>query len=193
LLSLRGQEPRITGTESLALIGASFFMNREEYARLAETAFEELCVRAPLAGKRLMITGSSLNHRGLHQALEQHKAIVVAEDDWWGSRSAGEDIKADSNDMVKVVFEKYYFDAPSPRVFPFEISDRWFQQASTDGIDGVVFYLPPDDCVAGWDYPRLRHYLDERGIPHLLVREEAVSISEKCHERIEAFVSGIRS
>ena len=93
LLSLRRQEPRISGTEALALIGASYFVCRDEYARLAEQAAEmikEPC--GPLAGKRLMIAGASLNHRGLHQALEKHGAIVVAEDDWWGSRSAGEDI-----------------------------------------------------------------------------------------------------
>jgi hypothetical protein len=76
-------------------------------------------------------------------------------------------------------------------LFPFEIADAWFQQASTDGIDGVVFYLPPEDCVTGWDYPRHRHYLDERGIPHFLVREDAMSISEECHERIETFVRSI--
>jgi benzoyl-CoA reductase/2-hydroxyglutaryl-CoA dehydratase subunit BcrC/BadD/HgdB len=191
LLSLRGQEPRVTGTESLALIGASFFMNREEYARLAELVLEKLGARVPLAGKRLMIAGSSVNHRGLHHALEQHEAIVVAEEDWRGSRSAGDDIKTESNDLLKVIFEKYYLDTPSPRVFPAETTDAWFQHALADGIDGVVFYLPPEDCVAGWDYPRLRRYFDERGIPHLLLRDDAVSISEECHERIEAFVRRI--
>jgi benzoyl-CoA reductase/2-hydroxyglutaryl-CoA dehydratase subunit BcrC/BadD/HgdB len=183
----------VTGTEALALIGASFFMERGEYARLAKLAEERILVRNPLSGKRLLITGSSLNHRNLHQALEEHQAIVVAEEDWWGSRSAGQDIDAGSNDRLKSIFEKYYFDAPSPRLFPCEIADAWFQQTSTDGIDGVVFYLPPEDCVAGWDYPRRRHYLDERGIPHLLIREDAMSISKECHGRIESFVQGIGS
>jgi benzoyl-CoA reductase/2-hydroxyglutaryl-CoA dehydratase subunit BcrC/BadD/HgdB len=191
LLSLRWQRPRLTGTDALALIGSSFFMGRDEYIRLVEQAAEMIGVREPLAGKRLMIAGSSLNHRGLHQALEKHGAVVVAEDDWWGSRSAGGDIASGSNELLRAVFEKYYLDAPSPRVFPFEIADAWFRKTSTDGIDGVVFYLPPEDCVAGWDYPRRRRYLDELGIPHLLVREDAMSISEKCHERIETFVRSI--
>jgi benzoyl-CoA reductase/2-hydroxyglutaryl-CoA dehydratase subunit BcrC/BadD/HgdB len=188
VLSLRRQGPRMTGADALALIGASFFINRDEYALVAEQAAEMIEERNPLAGKRLMIAGSSLNHRGLHQALEKHGAVVVAEDDWWGSRSAGKDITHRSNDLLKAIFEKYYLDTPSPRLFPFEIADAWFQQASTDGIDGVVFYLPPEDCVAGWDYPRWRRYLDERGIPHLLVREDARTISEECHARIETFV-----
>jgi benzoyl-CoA reductase/2-hydroxyglutaryl-CoA dehydratase subunit BcrC/BadD/HgdB len=188
LLSLRGQEPRMTGTDALALIGPSFFIGRDEYARLAEQAAEMIGCRDPLAGKRLMIAGSSLSHRGLHQALEKHGAVVVAEDDGWGSRSAGGDIASGSNDLLRAVFEKYYLDTPSPRLFPFEIADAWFQQTLTDGIDGVVFYLPPEDCVDGWDYPRRRRYLDERGIPHFLLREDAMSISEIGHARIETFV-----
>ena len=191
LLSLRSQRPRLTGTDALALIGSSFFMGRDEYIRLVEQAAEMIGGREPLAGKRLMIAGSSLNHRGLHQALEKHGAVVVAEDDWWGSRSAGGDIASGSNELLRAVFEKYYLDTPSPRLFPFEIADAWFQQAATDGIDGVVFYLPQEDCVTGWDYPRRRRYLDEKGIPHLVMREDAAAISEEGHERIETFVRGI--
>jgi benzoyl-CoA reductase/2-hydroxyglutaryl-CoA dehydratase subunit BcrC/BadD/HgdB len=191
LLSLRRQKPRVSGAESLALIGASFFASRDGYAPLAEQAAKVIGDRAVLAGKRLLISGAALNHRALHRALEKHAAVVVAEDDWWGSRSVGGDIADDLHDPLKAVFEKYYLDTPSPRLYPFELSDAWFQQASADGIDGVVFYLPPEDCVAGWDYPRRRHYLDERRIPHFVVREDAKSISEECHQRIEAFISSI--
>jgi benzoyl-CoA reductase/2-hydroxyglutaryl-CoA dehydratase subunit BcrC/BadD/HgdB len=191
LLSLRGQQPRAAGPESLALIGASFFISRDDYSSLAGQAAKMIGDRKALAGKSLMITGASLNHRGLHQALEKHGALVVAEDDWWGSRCAGGDIADAPKDPLKAVFEKYYFDTPSPRLFPFELADAWFKQASVDGIDGVVFYLPPEDCVAGWDYPRRRQYLDERKIPHLLVRDDAKSISEECHQRIETFVRRI--
>jgi benzoyl-CoA reductase/2-hydroxyglutaryl-CoA dehydratase subunit BcrC/BadD/HgdB len=191
LLRLRRHQPRMTGTEALALIGAWFFINRADYAPWAEQAGEMIEDRNPLTGKRLMIAGPPLNHRGLHQELEKHGAVVVAEDDWWGARSAGEDIADGSKDLLKAVFEKYYLDAPSPRLFPFKIADAWFQKAATDGIDGVVFYLPQEDCVTGWDYPRRRHYLDERGIPHLLIREDATAISEEGHVRIEAFVRNI--
>jgi benzoyl-CoA reductase/2-hydroxyglutaryl-CoA dehydratase subunit BcrC/BadD/HgdB len=181
----------ISGTESLALIGASYFMDRREYARLAELALEEIADRSPIVGKRLLVMGSSLNHQGLHQALEKHGAIVVAEDDWRGARSAGEDIDAGSSDPLKAIFDKYYFDAPSPRLFPFELADAWFQREAATEIDGVVFYLPPEDCVAGWDFPRRRRYLDERRIPHLVVRDDAISISEECHHRIDIFVRSI--
>jgi benzoyl-CoA reductase/2-hydroxyglutaryl-CoA dehydratase subunit BcrC/BadD/HgdB len=191
LLSLRRPEPRISGTEALTLIGCFYFVNRAGYSSLAEQAVKLIEQREPLSVKRVLITGASLNHRGLHQAIEMRGAVVVAEDDWWGSQSAGRDADTGSNDLLKALFEKYYLDAPSPRLFPFEIANEWFQQASTEGIDGVVFYLPSEDCVAGWDYPRRRRYLDSLNIPHLLVREDARSISEESHERIERFVQSI--
>jgi benzoyl-CoA reductase/2-hydroxyglutaryl-CoA dehydratase subunit BcrC/BadD/HgdB len=191
LLSLRQQAPRVSGTEALALIGSSYFLKRDDYRKLAEQAVNLIERREPLSGKRIIITGASLNHRGLHHAMEMHGAVVVAEDDWWGSQSAGKDVDTASSDLLKAIFEKYYLDAPSPRLFPFEIADAWFKQASANGIDGVVFYLPSEDCVAGWDYPRRRLYLDALKIPHLLVREDALSISEEGHERIERFVQSI--
>lgn len=193
LLSLRKPKPIVTGTEALALIGSSFFINRGEYARLAEDAVKIIEHRNPLSGWRVLVEGASLNHRRLHQAVERYGEIVVAEDDGWGSRSAGENIQDDTDDFMKAIFEKYYLDTPSPRLFPFEIADAWFQQTVTDGIDGVVFYLPPEDCVAGWDYPRRRRYLDARGIPHLVVREDAMSISDEGCTRIEKFVHGLEA
>lgn len=191
LLSLRQPEPRVSGTVALSLLGPFFFLDRGKYARLAERAAESIARANPLSGKRVLVTGASLNHRGLHRAVEMHGAVVVAEDDWWGSQGAGGDAGKGDEDPLKSVFEKYYLDTPSPRLFPFEIADARFRRASADGIDGVIFYLPPEDCVAGWDYPRRRRFLDERRIPHLLVREDALSLSEECHERIEGFVRSL--
>ncbi len=190
ITALRQPEPKICGAEALALIGPAFFINRDEYSRLAHQAAAIIARRDPYTGKKILLTGASLNHQRLHQALEAHGAVVVAEDDWWGARSAGEDIDT-SDDLIKAVFSKYHFDTPSPRRFPFTRADEWFQQAVVHGIDGVVFYLPPEDCVAGWDYPRRRRYLDEQGIPHLLIREDARSLSETSHEQLEQFVSSI--
>ena len=113
---------------------------------------------------RLLVKGAPLDQVRLHAALESHGAIVVAEDDWWGTRSVGADIDG-GDDALKAIFEHYYSEAPSPRVFPPEAADRWFQSNVTDGIDGVVFYLPPEDYVVGWDYPRQRHFVEGLGIP----------------------------
>ena len=84
--------------------------------------------------------------------IESHGAIVAAEDDWWGSRAGGRRYCTDG-DPVEAIFDKYYLDAPSPRVFPPAVADDWFLDAAAS-VNGVVFYLPPEDDVLGWDYPR---------------------------------------
>jgi benzoyl-CoA reductase/2-hydroxyglutaryl-CoA dehydratase subunit BcrC/BadD/HgdB len=178
-----GTAPRVQGSEALALIGAWYFMDRGEYALLAQEALREIQMRSPLEGPRILIKGSPLDSPELCAAIESHGAVVVAEDDWWGSRAAGRDIET-SLDPVRAIFEKYYFDAPSPRVFPAEISDAWFVSKASE-VDGVIFYLPQEDDVLGWDYPRLRAFLDHRAIPHLMVRSDS-------SDEIGAFVERLR-
>ena len=184
LLDLRrDRAPRLNGTVAIALIGAMYFMDRAAYAGLAMEAAAELSNAEPLRGPRILIKGSPLHHTGLHSAIESHGAVVVAEDDWWGSRAMSEEIPEHGN-LLREIFQTYNRDAPSPR----DGSDDWFMSASAV-VDGVVFYLPPEDDVLGWDYPRLRQALDERGTPHLLVREDASEeLSPECHQRIHDFV-----
>jgi len=179
LLKLReGPAPRLSGSEALPLIGAWYFMDRSEYAHLAQVALREIEMRPPLKGPRVLIKGSPLDF-----PVESHGAIVVAEDDWWGSRAAGQDI-VETGDPIRAIFEKYYFDAPSPRVFPAEIADAWFHRKAFE-VDGAIFYLSHEDDVIGWDYPRLRDYLDERAVPHLMLRAGD-------SDQIGAFVEGLR-
>jgi benzoyl-CoA reductase/2-hydroxyglutaryl-CoA dehydratase subunit BcrC/BadD/HgdB len=178
-----GSLPKLSGTEALALIGAWYFTDRTEYALLAQAALEEIQARQPLEGPRILIKGSPLDGPDFCAEIESHGAIVVAEDDWWGSRAAGNDIDT-TVEPIRAVFEKYYFDAPGPRVFPAAIADAWFHRKACE-VDAVVFYLPHEDDVMGWDYPRLRAFLDERAIPHLMLRAAS-------SEEIGAFIKRLR-
>ncbi len=192
LLGLRQVAPRLCGTEALPLIGAYWFMARSEYAALAAEAADIFKRREPLGGARLIVKGVPLDHVGLHAALESHGATVVAEDDWWGTRSVGSDID-EGRDALNSIFEHYYLDAPSPRVFPSGAADRWFESCVCYGVDGVVFYLPPEDYVLGWDFLRQKHFLDGLLIPSLIVAEDpgAGELGSKLHGSIERFVNAI--
>jgi benzoyl-CoA reductase/2-hydroxyglutaryl-CoA dehydratase subunit BcrC/BadD/HgdB len=196
LQSLRtGEAPRISGTDALVISGALYFMDRAVYAKLANRACREIKSAKPLRGPRLLIKGTPLYHPRLHQALEAHGAVVTAEDDWWGARAAGANILSAGSihAFVRAIFENYYLSAPSPRVSPAAAADLWFQEAVKHGIDGVVFYLPPDDDVYGWDYPRQRDFVRACGIPSLLIREEASrGLSAELNGRVGKFVETAR-
>lgn len=179
----KGRAPKLSGTEALSLIGAWYFMDRTEYTGLAKQALREIEMRTPIQGPRILMKGPALDRPGLCASIEAQGAIVVAEDDWWGARAAGEDIDI-AGEPVSAVFRKYYFDAPSPRVFPAATADAWFQ-AHVSEADGVIFHLPQEDDVAGWDYPRLRDYVMERGIPHLMVRDSSA-------DGVGAFIESLR-
>jgi len=186
--------PRISGADALAAGGAMYFMDRAAHAKLVERACHEFKSARPLRGPRLLIKGTPLHHPKLHEALEAHGALVLAEDDWWGARSAGPSIPRarGANAIIRAVFDHYYLHAPSPRVSPFADADLWFNKAVKRGIDGVIFYLPPDDDVYGWDYPRQRDFAAARGIPSLLIREDAaLGLSVAALAQIAEFVKAI--
>ena len=193
--SLRsGNTPRIKGSDAIAISGAMYFMDRHAYAQWVNEAYRDFKSAKPLRGPRLLIKGTPLYHPKLHEALESSGAVVVAEDDWWGGRAADTEISAarGKNAMVRAVFENYYLHAPSPRVAPGADADLWFQKTVSKGIDGIVFYLPPDDDVLGWDYPRQRDFVAARGIPSLLIREDAAQdLSATTVAQIEQFVKTI--
>ncbi|HXW63069.1 MAG TPA: 2-hydroxyacyl-CoA dehydratase family protein [Candidatus Acidoferrales bacterium] len=189
-----GDAPRIAGADALAISGALYFMNRVTYAKLVDRVCREIQTAKPLRGPRLLIKGAPLNHPYLHRVLEANGAVVTAEDDWWGARAGEAKIGSYRTAMssVRAVFENYYLCAPSPRVSPASAADAWFQKSVKRGIDGVIFYLPPDDDVYGWDYPRHRDFARARGLPSLLIREEAGrGLSLETNGRVRDFVEAI--
>jgi hypothetical protein len=191
----RADVPRISGSDAHMIAGSLYFMDRGEYAKSVAEVCREFESAKPLRGPRLLIKGMPLHHPRLHQALEAHGAVVVAEDDWWGSRAADANIMSATAtaSLVKATFENYYLRAPSPRVSPAAVDDRWFEKAVRRGVDGVVFYLPPDDDVYGWDYPRQRDFLQRREIPSLLIRDDASrELSVDTSARIKEFIARIR-
>jgi benzoyl-CoA reductase/2-hydroxyglutaryl-CoA dehydratase subunit BcrC/BadD/HgdB len=97
-------------------------------------------------------------------------------------------------DSVVAVFEKYFYDAASPRIHPPEEADAWFRrELDRSQVDGVVFYTPQEDDVEGWDYPRHLTFLQSRGVPSLLLRETtAPEPRARLIARVEAFVESLR-
>lgn len=130
---------------------------------------------------RILIKGAALNDSTLHRTVEAAGGYVIAEDDWRGSRAAGDgDVRTDVEPAV-AIFEKYHFDEMSPRIQPSRDRDVWFhREMERVDVDGVLFYIPLQDDVVGWDLPRHSAWLQQRDIPGLVVRDcgNAAAIEE---------------
>lgn len=141
----------LTGVEAMTIIGAMYFMDRKDYLQNLEIVLLEISVRKPMKNcQKLLVKGYCINHTDFHESLEKDGNIVVAEDDWWGSRAGGSLIEISENPL-KNLFDKYYFHSPSPRVFPMKKAHEWLQNEMIKGVDLVEFYINKDDDVLGWE------------------------------------------
>lgn len=173
LLELRRDPANgVSGVDALTAIGAGRFLEPDAHRELVERYVGE--ERPPLdpRPRLLVVAGVPLTDLRLHRLLEDAAGLVVAEDDAWGSRFAGADVRVDAADPLEGIFEKYFLDVPSPRVAPAAARDEWLRSELARGdIDGVVFYVPRSDTWFGWDYPRLKGYVEAAGLPSVLLRE----------------------
>ncbi|MEO5922331.1 MAG: 2-hydroxyacyl-CoA dehydratase family protein [Bryobacteraceae bacterium] len=179
ILRLR-REGRMEGSVAVDMIAGFYNTNRDQFAEQAQARLVSTLPVVSGSRPRILFKGSALDHSGLHRLVEQHGGYVVAEDDWHGSRAAGDtDIQTDG-DPVAAIFHKYFLDAVSPRVRPPAEVDAWFhREIEESNIQGVIFYIPLEDDVVGWDYPRQLAFLQSKGLPSLLIRDSvAAPVSE---------------
>lgn len=187
LITLRNHPPRVTGAEVLPLIGAFWYVEPLEYVPLATAAADSIARRQPLVRPRILLLGAPVDGAGLHRAIEEHGAIVVAETGPWGVGTAGEDV-SDDPDPFAAIAEKYRRDASGPRTPAVDIQ-RWTALV-LPSIDAVVVSLPPDDAVFGWDYPNLRKQLRALDVPHVCVTHDPCGpVPEADQERLAALVN----
>ena len=187
LIALRRIVPRVTGTEAFPLLAAFWHTEPDRYVEMASEAASRIAARPPLSGPRVLLAGAPVDGQTLHQAIESHGAVVVAEAGPWGSGAAGDDVRID-DDPVAALADKYRADVIGART-PVDSLRRWTERM-LDEVDAVVVSLPPEDAVFGWDYPRLRGLLEARGIPHAWLRGDPQhSPTPADHARLGAMAS----
>jgi benzoyl-CoA reductase/2-hydroxyglutaryl-CoA dehydratase subunit BcrC/BadD/HgdB len=187
LVALRRNIPRVSGTDVFGLLAAFWEMEPDRYVARASEAANRIAARPPLAGPRVLLTGAPVDGQILHEAIESHGAIVVAEVSPWGSGAAGDDVRLD-DDPVAALADKYRADTIGART-PVD-SLRGWTESMLDDVDAVVVSLPPDDAVFGWDYPSLRDVLKARRIPHVCLRGDQYQAPTAAdHAQMGAMVS----
>ena len=187
LAELRRPVPRVSGAEVLPLLAAFWEMEPDRYVETATEAARRITARPRLAGPRVLLAGAPVDGHSLHEAIESHGAVVVAEVGPWGSGAAGDDVRID-DDPVAALADKYRADSIGART-PVD-SLRRLLQTMLDEVDAVVVSLPPDDAVFGWDCPALRDVLQARRLPHVCLREDPYETPTPAdHAALDAMVT----
>lgn len=187
LVALRRGAPRVTGTDVFPLLAAFWETDPDRYVEMASDAASQIAARPPLAGPRVLLTGAPVDGQTLHQAIESHGALVVAEVGPWGSGAAGDDVRID-DDPVAALADTYRADSIGART-PVDVLRRW-TESRLDDVDAVVVSLPLDDAVFGWDYPALRDVLEARRLPHVCLRGDPCEAPTPTdHAQLGALVS----
>jgi hypothetical protein len=162
----------LEGSAAIEMIRGFYSEERSVFADRALDRLKGLQEQVSAHRPHILIKGVPLTDASLHHLVEEAGGYVIAEDDWRGSRAAGDTDVCTNKDPLTAVFEKYFYDEVSPRVYPIEHRDAWYQREIQKGhVDGVLFYVPLEDDVQGWDYPAQLAYLESRSIPSVLVRE----------------------
>jgi len=162
----------ISGVEAMTAIGAGRFLDLARHAALVDTYLAEPRPTLEHRPRVLLAAGVALSNLDLHEALESGSALVVGEDDAWGSRAGGELVDESAADIFEAVFDKHFYDLPSPRLSPAAARDEWLRaELGRSRPDALAVYIPRSDTWFGWDFPRLRSLAAEAGVPTLLLRD----------------------
>lgn len=192
LVDLRAGRPRLRGSDAIPLLGASTALDADAYADLAGRAADGFEQAPTLDGVRVIVAGTPAASLALNLALESLGAVVTWEEDYAGRMDCARPI-AVGGDPVTAVFEHYYAHVPSPRVFPPALADAPFDLAARTLADAVVFSYPPEDYVAGWDYPRRRAHAEAIGLPSIRLRIDPDAIDEASRTALARFLSHVHA
>jgi len=173
------RDGHLEGSAALEWIRGFYSEDRSTFADRISERLNRMQEQVAADRPRILIKGVPLQDASLHRAVEEAGGYVVAEDDWRGSRAAGDTDVCSNKDPVTAIFEKYFYDEVSPRVHPVEHRDTWFRrEIERAQVDGVLFFVPLEDDVQGWDYPGELDYLKSLSMPSVVIREAGVSLTD---------------
>ncbi|MFP4000231.1 MAG: 2-hydroxyacyl-CoA dehydratase subunit D [Desulfobacterales bacterium] len=141
--------------------------------------------------KRIVISGGICSHPDIYELLAKAGADVVWDDLCTGARWFEEKIREDVSDPIKAVADRYMARSVCPAKHA-DIKLRAVELADTvrrHRADGVIFLLLKFCDPHAFDYPYLKEFLDDAGIPSLLLEIEDQPPPEgQLMTRFETFV-----
>ena len=201
LYAARSRKPGLISAGDLYKVTkAAMVMDRKEAAAAlgflaGELLSNESVKQKPTAGngKRVILSGGICNHPDIYSLMEAAGADVVWDDLCTGTRYA-EGLVRETGDPIAAIAERY----AERMVCPAKHSDNTargrnlVELVRAHSAAGVIFLFLKFCDPHAFDYPYLKHFLDEAGIPSMVLEmEERLPPEGQMKTRIESFVEMI--
>ncbi len=187
-------DPKISGTDALAVAIAGTSLPREEYNRILETIIEDpSCTRSRPGGqaRRLMVLGSVCDETSLVKLIEDAGGVVVADNLCFGPRYTGGLVREDG-DPVRSLALWYLGECVCPRMFG-GFEERMaavLEKIEQAGVEGVVLQNIRFCDLHGAENGLFAKQLERRGVPCLELEREYGPLVDtgRLKMRIDAFM-----
>ncbi|HQM45583.1 MAG TPA: 2-hydroxyacyl-CoA dehydratase family protein [Smithellaceae bacterium] len=195
IYDLRSQYPHLLpGDDLYNIVRASMIMDRDQLAgMLAETVAElrELAIGAgPASEKRVLLAGGMCNQPDVYALIERAGGEIVWDDFCTGARYFDGQIDAGADPMTGIAERLLKRVVCPAKHIDLDGRARHILQLAKDKkAAGVIFLLLKFCDPHAFDYPYLKEYLDEAGIPLMLVEiDDTLPASGQMQTRFEAFL-----
>jgi benzoyl-CoA reductase subunit C len=198
IYSLRSKNPGIISAEDVhRIVKASMVMDRDEFLELISGLKEKLAQQPPKietnGKKRILLSGGICNHPDIYGLIEESGGEVIWDDLCTGTRYFDGMIE-DSGDPVEAIAERYLTRMVCPAKYGGLTTrgEHLVHLVKTHRAAGVIFLFLKFCDPHSFDYPYLKKYLDDAGIPNMLLEiEEQPPPEGQLKTRFESFVEMI--
>lgn len=172
-------EARVSGTEALAVIGASQFMDYGEHVSALRAFLAGLDQRPPRTpARRVFVGGSPVDRPRLYELIEEAGGSVVAEDHCWGNRIA-DGMVAEDGDPIEALSDRYGRASFCSLRVPLAQTVRTCVNRATQARpDAGIFWVQSGDPARGWEAPDEISELRHRGVPCLLLSGQDYELAD---------------
>ena len=125
------------------------------------------CTSHANKGPKLLFSGTDIGQMRAYDLIERAGCTIVSDDHDMGEPVCRLSV---SNPATVETIAKAYSDTP-PRSARWPTEDRIthvIEQAKSDRVDGVIFWINDEDHPSSWDLPELKAGLEAIGLPALI-------------------------
>ncbi|MDQ0693075.1 2-hydroxyacyl-CoA dehydratase family protein [Arthrobacter sp. W4I7] len=193
------QGGQLSGTAGLHVAAAAESLPPAEAAdwlgRLVLSAADPGPVPDP--GLRLFFCGSAQDQDAVYRAIESLGVRIVGEDHDWGLLASPSPVTAPATASHEALLghlaRSYHYRSPSAATAALAVHARWTAgQARASGAQAVFCLTRNFDDAPAWDYPKLAEYLQDEGVPSVLLsRQPGLPASDVLRESLRPLLNTV--